>query len=130
MSEQKIIELIKLADAALEKAAGLEEKLVSEQRHIDGIIPGVVKTLVDVGVVNEKHASSLAKALRSPVKTLKILTKVAEKINNSNNKRLGKLVDTLNGDNRKDFVIDRRVPIDESPAAKRFFDRIMSLRGY
>lgn len=74
---EKVIELVNISNAALEKAAAAQTKTAEAQTKTASLIPKVVDTMVQFNRINPDQREKLAKALTDPVQVLELLIKVA-----------------------------------------------------
>lgn len=89
---EKVIELVNISDAALEKAAAAQTKTAEAQTKTASLIPKVVDTMVQFNRINPDQREKLAQALKDPVQVLELLMKVAGHRNADEIARLGEPV--------------------------------------
>ena len=86
---EKVVEQIRISDAAMQKLAAIEEEQKQKQAAVDALIPDVVETMVKHERITPSQKEKLAAALKDPVRTLELLIKTAGHRNNAEAGRLG-----------------------------------------
>jgi len=90
---EKVIELVSVSNAALEKAAAIQKQANDRHTCVTALIPKVVDTMVQFNRINTDQREKLAAALQDPVQTLELLIKVAGHRNADEVARLGTVTD-------------------------------------
>jgi len=74
---ERVIEHVRLTDAALQKAAAAEQATNEKQAQVDSLIPQVVETLVKHERIQPSQAEKCAEMLKDPAQALELLIKAA-----------------------------------------------------
>jgi hypothetical protein len=82
--EEKVVDAINLATSALEKADQMYQEKVSIDKKIREIVPRIVDSMVQCGLVDHTEKEAADRALRDPVKALKIFERVIAHRENGN----------------------------------------------
>lgn len=89
VTDEKVVEIIQLANAALTRATQLEEKAATARKRIEELAPAVVKALIDGQRIEKGAADAVTKILYNPAQVLDLLAKVARHRNADEVSRLG-----------------------------------------
>lgn len=122
-SQEKMVEIIQMSNAALVKAAKLEEEKAALQQKIAAAIPAVVKALVDGDRIDSNLSDAVSRTLQDPVQTLHLLAKVAKHRNAEEVTRVGHQVAKTASDGSQ-----TKRAAEESQSYKQLFERILGNR--
>lgn len=76
--EQKIVNYVTHAQAALEKASAFEQEITAKQAAAAKLIPEAVDALVASGRISADEGEKCAALLANPVDAIRVLIKVAQ----------------------------------------------------
>lgn len=86
---EKVLELIKVSDAALSKAAAADAEYARVKQATADLIPAVVDTMVEHDRIRPDQREKLAGMLENPVEVLRLLQKVSGHRNAEEAAKLG-----------------------------------------
>ena len=86
---EKVVELVTVSNAALEKAAGVQKSAAAARAKVAAMIPQVCDIMVQFDRIQPNQRQKLAEALTDPVRVLELLMKTAGHRNADELNKLG-----------------------------------------